>query len=89
VQNTHRFCLIVSPQKKTRRELNLFPDYRTSKFPLKENERMNLQLGKPNVEQPNLKYSGLLGLKQMLSGMLQHDQPSLNNRLSIAVLKML
>ncbi len=50
---------------------------------------MNLQLGKPNVEQPNLKYSGLLGLKQMLSGMLQHDQPSLNNRLSIAVLKML
>ncbi|EFX68961.1 hypothetical protein DAPPUDRAFT_259247 [Daphnia pulex] len=38
---------------------------------------MNLQLGKPNVEQQNLKYSGLLALKLMLSGMLQHDQPSL------------
>jgi hypothetical protein len=38
---------------------------------------MNLQLGKPNVEQRNLKYSGLLDLKKMLSGMLQHDQPSL------------
>jgi hypothetical protein len=62
-------------------ELNLFPGYRTSKCLLKENERMNLQLGKPNVEQRNLKYSGVLDLKQTLSGMLKHDQPSLNNRL--------
>jgi hypothetical protein len=50
---------------------------------------MNLQLGKLNVEPRNLKYSGLLDLKQMLPGMLQHDQQSLNNRLAIAVLKML
>jgi hypothetical protein len=50
---------------------------------------MNLQLGKLNVELRILKYSGLLDLKQMLSGMLQHDQPSLNNRQAIAVLKML
>jgi hypothetical protein len=55
----------------------------------KRKRKDELAARKPNGEQWNLKYSGLLDLKQMLSGMLQHDQSSLHNRLLIAVLKML
>ncbi len=67
-KNKKEYCSINNLKARPK-----FPGLDRAKCLLKENERMNLQLGKPDVEQRNLKYSGVLDLKQMLSGMLQHD----------------